>query len=95
MCREAVLAQGARPSQPGHVHEPPPKKHREEGRGGGGGASKTKVPYLSSTPDGASLHRSEAAACVRGQAALLLTLQPLPLPVVRARWRLGAESASG
>lgn len=30
VCREAVLAQGARPSQPGHVHEPPPKSTREE-----------------------------------------------------------------
>lgn len=30
VCREAVLAQGARPSQPGHVHEPPPKSTWEE-----------------------------------------------------------------
>lgn len=30
VCWEAELAQGARPSQPGHVHKPPPKSTREE-----------------------------------------------------------------
>lgn len=68
VCCEAVLAQGARPSQPDHVHEPPPKSTGEEKL-----LNWCIVPELD--PGGDELSRSEASAsiwaCRRSWSAIL------------------------
>lgn len=56
MCWQAVLAQGARPSQPGHVHEPPPESAGEE--------TLSELMYCTWAPPqrAGGLSRSEASA---------------------------------